>query len=103
MDPTVLYKKPDEETNYIHVNSDHSTSILKQHPVTIEKRLSSLSSSKQIFQEIVPYYEQCLSNCGYKQKLNYRDPTLPNLITKKKQQRNILWFNSPYSKRVKKN
>ena len=39
------YKKPNDETN-IHVNSDHPPSILKQLPVSIEKRLSSLSSSK---------------------------------------------------------
>ena len=75
------YKKPNEETNYIHVNSDHPPSILKQLPKSIEKRLSSLSSSKEIFKETAPYYEQHLSNCGYKKKLNYRDPTPQNLIT----------------------
>ena len=40
------YKKPNEKTNYIHVNSDPPPSILKQLPNSIEKRLSSLSSSK---------------------------------------------------------
>ena len=95
------YKKPNEETNYIHVNSDYPSSILKQLPKSIEKR-SSLSSSKEIFAETAPYYEQRPSNCGYKEKLNYRDPTPQNLITKRKRQRNILWFNPPYSKTVKK-
>ena len=84
------YKKPNEETNYIHVNSDHPPSILKQLPKSIEKRLSSLSSSKEIFKETAPYYEQHLSNCGYKEKLNYRDPTPQSLTTKRKRQRNIL-------------
>ena len=69
------YKKPNEETNYIHVNSNNPPSILKQLPMSIEKRLSSLSSSKEIFEETAPYYEQYLSNCGYKEKLNYRVPT----------------------------
>ena len=95
------YKKPNDETNYIHVNSDHPPSILKQLPVSIEKRLSSLSSSKEIFEETAPYYEQYLSNCGYKEKLNYRVSTSPNLITNRKQQRNVLWFNPPYRKTVK--
>ena len=95
------YKKPIDETNYIHVNSDHPPSILRQLPVSVEKRLSSLSSSKEIFEEAAPCYEQYLSNCGYKEKLNYRDATSPNLITKRKRQRNILWFNPPYSKTVK--
>ena len=86
------YKKPNEETNYIHANSDHPPppSTLKQLPKSIEKRLSSLSSSKEIFEETAPYYQQRLSNCGYREKLNYPDPTPQNLITKRKRQRNIL-------------
>ena len=63
------YKKPNEETSYIHVNSDHPLFILKQFPKSIEKRLSSLSSSEELFEETAPYYEQYLSNCGYKEKL----------------------------------
>ena len=55
------YKKSNDETNYIHVNSDHLPSVLKQLPMSIGKRLSSLSSSKEIFEETAPYYEQCLS------------------------------------------
>ena len=31
--------------------------------MSIEKRLSSLSSSKDIFEETAPYYEKYLSNC----------------------------------------
>ena len=38
-------RKSNEETNYIHINSDHPVSILKQLPMSIEKQLSSLSSS----------------------------------------------------------
>ena len=92
------YKKPTDETNYIHINTEHPPSILKQLPMSTEKRLLSLSSSKEIFEETAPHYERYLSNCGHKGKLNYCDQTSPNLITKRKQQRNILWFNPPYSK-----
>ena len=31
------YKKPNEEANYIHINSDHHPSILKQLPMSIGK------------------------------------------------------------------
>ena len=37
--------------SYKHVNSDHPPSILQQNPKSIEKRLSSLSSPKEIFEE----------------------------------------------------
>ena len=95
------YRKPTEETNYIHVNCDHPSSILKQLPMSIEKRLSSSSPCKEIFEETAPCHEQYLSNCRQKEKLNYCDPTSPNLITKRKRQRSMLWFNPPYSKTVK--
>ena len=34
------YRKPNEETNYIHINSDHPPSIIKDIPWSIEKRLN---------------------------------------------------------------
>ena len=43
-------RKPNEEANYIHVSSDHPPSIIKEIPRSIEKHLSILSSSKNIFQ-----------------------------------------------------
>lgn len=71
--------------------------------MSVEKLLSSLSLSKEILEQTVPSYEQYLSNWRYKQKLNYHDPTPPDLFAKSKQQRNILWFSPPHSKTVKKN
>ena len=76
------YRKLNDETNYIHVNSDLPSSILKQLLMPIEERSSSSSSFKKFFKETVPHYEQYLSNCGYKEKLNYRDPISLNLIKK---------------------
>ena len=38
------YRKPNKETNYVRVNSDHPPSIIKEIPQSIEKRLSTLSS-----------------------------------------------------------
>ena len=34
------YRKPNEETNYIHINSNHPLSIIKEIPRSIEKRLN---------------------------------------------------------------
>ena len=44
-------KKSNNETRYIHVYSDHPSSITKQIPKSIAARFSSLSSSKDIFLE----------------------------------------------------
>ena len=56
------YRQPNEKANYIYINSDHPPSIIKKILQSIEKRLSILSSSEDIFQESAIYYEKCLKN-----------------------------------------
>ena len=41
------YRKPTDATHYIQIQSDHPLSILNQLPLSIEKCLSQLSSSKR--------------------------------------------------------
>ena len=41
--------KPNNETKYIHLDSDHPPSIINHIPKSIAARLSSLLSSKEIF------------------------------------------------------
>ena len=94
------YRKPNKGNNYSDINSDHPLSIIKKIPRSTEKRLSILSSSKDIFQESTIYYEKCLKNSEYKNKLQYQQPKEDNQ-NKKKRKRNIIWFNPPYSKSVK--
>ena len=67
-----LYRKPNDETHYIHIQSDHPPSTAKQLPRSIEKCLSQLSSPKDTFYEMTPYYEQRLASCGYNEKLTYQ-------------------------------
>ena len=40
------YRKPNDESMYIHKKSTHPPNIIKQIPFSIEKRLSNLSSNK---------------------------------------------------------
>ena len=57
---TAPYRKPDDETNYIHAQSDHPPTITRQLPLSIEKRLSALSSSEAIFNDANGYYQEAL-------------------------------------------
>ena len=95
------FHKPNEKTTYIHVKSDHPPQIIKKIPRSIEKRLSRLSSTKEIFENMEDYYEQHLRQCRYNKKLNYTEEN--NKINKKSWKRNIFWFNPPYRKSVKTN
>ena len=92
------HRKPNDETHYIHIQSDHPPSTTKQLPWSIKKHLSQLSSSKDIFYETAPYYEQRLASCGYKERLTYQQQgenieNIKNIRTNRK--RNIIWFNPP--------
>ena len=97
-----LYRKPNDETHYIHTQSYHPPSITKQLLQSIEKHLSQLSSSsKDIFYDTTPYYEQCLANCGYNKKLTYQQQGENYKISGKSRKCNVIWFNTPYSKSLK--
>ena len=61
------YKKTDNETKYVHADPDHPPSIIKQIPKSIARRLSSLSSSKEIFDKASQYSEQNFASYGYKE------------------------------------
>ena len=63
------YRKPNNETHYIHIHSDHPPCLTKQLPQSIEKRLSKLSQSKDRIYHTTPYYEQRVASCGYNKKL----------------------------------
>ena len=98
------YTKPNDETKYIHANSNHPPSIIKQLPVSIENRLSSISCDKKTFNEAAKHYQSALIQSGYTYKLNYNPQnTVPDQRPTKKRKRKIIWFNPPYSKNVSTN
>ena len=91
------YQKPDNNISDINEQSNHPPNITKQLPKIIEQRLSNSSSDEKIFNEAAQLYEKVLSEAGYHVKLKYN----PNKKTKQKnRKRNLIWFNSPYSKNV---
>ena len=50
------YTKPNNENKYIHKDSNYSPSVIRQIPLSIESRLSTLYINEKIFQEAVPSY-----------------------------------------------
>ena len=63
------YRKPNDQTLYIHAQSNHPANILKQLPISVETRLSNLSSNSEIFHEASKHYQNILSQSGYDYKL----------------------------------
>ena len=93
------YRKPNDELLYIHSESNHPPTIIKQLPLSIEKRLQTLSSTKEIFDEAVKPYQKALDSCGYKHTLKYEGQA-EKITRKHNRKRNVIWFNPPFSKSV---
>ena len=94
------YRKPNDEPLYIHSQSNHPPSILRQLPGMISKRLSDISSSEEVFNKTKTQYDKALEKSGHKEKTSYLQKTENK---QKNRSRNIIWFNPPYSKDVKTN
>ena len=98
--------KPNNEIKYIHKNSNHPPSVIRQIPLSIESRLSTLSFNEKIFQEASPPYQKALQNSGYRHTLTYKRPENDNNSTninkiKRNRKRQIIWFNPPFNLKTK--
>ena len=95
------YRKPNDDPLYIHKHSNHPPSILRQLPASINKRISTLSSDKQVFDDAVQSYQNALGYSNFRHELVY----MPHVTQQphRSRQRNIIWFNPPFSKNVKTN
>ena len=58
----------------------------------IERRISDLSATKEIFDSSKIYYEQALKKSGYDAKLQYV-PSQENLGRRRNRKRQIIWYN----------
>ena len=87
--------------SYINKHSNHPPSILRQLPTSINKRISTLSSDKQTFEDAVPAYQNALDHSNFSHKLEYSPHETQRL--RRNMQRNVIWFNPPFSKNVKTN
>ena len=92
------YHKPNNDPYYVHTMSNHPPTILKQIPNSISQRISTNSSSENIFNNTAEYYNQLLAKSGYTDKISFVNPTEKK---KRNRKRNIIWFNPPFSKNVK--
>lgn len=91
------YRKPNNETQYIDIMSNHPPTILKQLPAAIGLRISEISSNEEMFNKSKPHYEDALKKSGHNEKLQYSTHSTP---TPRRRQRQIIWFNPPFSKNV---
>ena len=92
------YRKPNDTPCYVDKLSNHPPTILKNIPDAINRRVTSISSSEQVYDQAIPTYKEALKNSGYSTPISYPDK---NLTSRKRQrERKVIWFNPPFSKSI---
>ena len=89
------FRKPGQVINYIHINSNHPHHVIKNTVAEVAKRLSNLSSSKEIFDAAKGTEQEALRRAGHTEELIYQ-PEEAIVPKKKSRRREVTWFNPPY-------
>ena len=88
------YRKPNNETLYVNTNSNHPPTIIKHLPSAIGRRISDISSNKELFNKAKPHYENALRQSGHDEELTYSESmkSTPHSSQnrRKNRQRNII-------------
>ena len=74
------YKKPNRNLKYIHKQSIHPPSIIKNLPKSINNRLSTNSKNAQIFNEACPPYTEALNKNRYNSNLQFDKTCTDTLV-----------------------
>jgi len=94
------FTKPNRQPLYVHKQFNHPPSILKNIPLSVNDRLSRLSSTKEIFDIAAPPYQKALADSGCSHKLEFKDMSGSR---KKNRSRILTYLNPPFSLNVKTN
>ena len=89
------YRKSSNNPLYIHKQSNHPPHIKTELPKMVARRISDLSSTKEIFSSESAAYNTALKTAGYDVKLQFQEKT--SMGKKRARKRNILWFNPPWN------
>ena len=92
------YRKLSNTPLYIHSESNHAPSIIKQLPSMTNKRILNLSCNEHEFNKARLLYESALKSSVL--KLQY-EPLVENARAKRNSK--VIWFHPPYSLNVKTN
>ena len=84
------------------MKSNHPPTVLKQIPIGINTRLSTISSNKEHFDKAKEPYQKALNESEHDFTLEFK-PTEPRNPRRNKNKRNILWYNPPFNLATKTN
>ena len=97
------YIKPNCSVKYVSRHSNHPPLMVQNIPISINKRLSCISSNKESFEEEKMTYQAALVEAGYNHKLEFQKMDNVDGKRKKRRRQNVTWFNPPFSHNIKTN
>ena len=102
------YRKPNNFPVYVHAQSNHAPSHIKNIPINVEKRLNMLSCNEEVFNEAKPMYQTALRNSGYDYELKYEKVDIHAMNNnsgrqKRSRKKQTFWFNPVFDKQVETN
>ena len=71
----LTYTKPNNIPLYINKKPNYPPQIIKNIPLSINKRLSEISYDEASFNKIAPLYQKALDESGYKHCLKFSTPS----------------------------
>ena len=101
-DEYLPFRKENFKNIYINFNSNHPYLSKREIPSMVQKRLSSLSITEEIFERIKIPCEKALKNSGFKTPLSYVQDNLKESV-KRKLRKKVFYYNPPFSNGVKTN
>ena len=104
MEQFFRYRKLNNTLLYIHSESNHPPSIIKQLPSLTNRRISNLSCNENEFNMAKLLYESALKSSGFNCSMNFKArKTKPKQVENARRNRNrkITLLNPPYSLNVK--
>ena len=97
---------PNNEIKYIHKDSNHRPSVIREIQLSIESTLSILSFNEKIYQEAVPPYQKAFQNSGHRHTFTYKRPKSNNDSTninkiKRNRKQQTICINPPFNLKTK--
>ena len=93
-------RKTNNTLLYINAFSNHPSTIIKQLPKMINKRILNLSYNEEEFDKVKSIHESALKDSGHFSSVSYNSNTQN---ARRNRNRKVIWFSPPYSQNVKTN
>ena len=99
------FVKEGDQPTYVHSQSNHPPTVLKNIGLGVNKRLSMLNANQELFDQAIPVYQEALARSKHTHTLVYNQEEVDTTggAKRRRRRRDVIWWNPPYSLNVETN